>query len=53
MVTSVSYTFIFAMQILMLWLLNPLQIYKLSKTKPVCPLRNFSFYHDKLFEDVQ
>ena len=30
-----------------------LQIYKLSKTEPVCPLRNFSFYHDKLFEDVQ
>ena len=35
MVTSVSYTFIFAMQILMLWLLNPLQIYKHSPTKLV------------------
>ena len=31
MVTSVSSTFIFAMQILMLWLLNPLQIYKHSR----------------------
>ena len=39
MVTSVSYTFIFAMQILILWLLNPLQIYKHSPTKLVWLVR--------------
>ena len=39
MVTSVSCTFIFAMQILILWLLNPLQIYKHSPTKLVWLVR--------------